>query len=129
MKFCSLVCHVTAVILVLSAKAYIVQLYCTHLSQNALHLSLKLAQAFFLGLNLSYLLSVLCTKFLLDASTSSSGVGLVISGRIKGQSKTRAVASINALSIGSFTNTLLDIGIVASVSALGVVGIKLGLVL
>jgi ribosomal protein S3 len=61
-----------------------------------------------------------------DIECAPNGIGLIIGGRIKGHMKTRFVPKMNALSLSSFTNTILDIGIVSSATTLGIVGVKVG---
>jgi len=62
-------------------------------------------------------------RYLLDEFSiecAPNGIGLIVAGRIKGHMKTRFV---NALSLRSFTNRIIDIGIISSVSTLGLVAI------
>ena len=54
------------------------------------------------------------------------GLGLIFNGRIKGHMKTRFVPKIKALCVSSFSNRILDIGYISSVSSLGLVGVKVG---
>ena len=57
------------------------------------------------------------------------GLGLIFNGRIKGHMKTRFVPKIKALCVSSFSNRILDIGYISSVSSLGLVGVKVGFII
>ena len=48
---------------------------------------------------------------------------------MKGHMKTRFVPKMNALSLRSFTNRIIDIGMISSVSSLGLVGVKVGTII
>ena len=72
--------------------------------------------------NLTHLIHNTCTK--IDIQCAPNGIGLILAGRIKGgHMKTR----FNALCVSSFSNRILDIGYISSVSSLGLVGVKVGL--
>ena len=74
------------------------------------------------GLNVTHLSVLVCSKIL----------GLIfkgIDGRIKGHMKTRFVPKIKALCVSSFSNRILDIGYISSVSSLGLVGVKVGFII
>ena len=58
-----------------------------------------------------------------------NGIGLILAGRMKGHMKTRFVPKMNALSLRSFTHRIIDIGIISSVSSLGLVGVKVGTII
>jgi len=57
------------------------------------------------------------------------GIGLIFSGRIKGRAGTRSVHAMSALCVGSFSSRILDLGYKTSVSSLGLVGVKVGIVI
>jgi hypothetical protein len=54
-------------------------------------------------------------------------MAIILKGRVKSGAGARAIASISALSIASFSSRILDIGYVSSCTTLGLVGIKVGI--
>lgn len=81
------------------------------------------------GLNVTHLSVLVCSKIFFTIKTqdiNSAGIGLIFNGRIKGHMKTRFVSKIKALCVSSFSNRILDIGYISSVSSLGLVGVKVG---
>ena len=84
------------------------------------------------GLNVTHLLSVLVCKIEKTQDIcviNIVGLGLIFNGRIKGHMKTRFVPKIKALCVSSFSNRILDIGYISSVTSLGLVGVKVGTML
>jgi len=115
-------------------KSYLLQCYKTRIFQNAYIFSSELATGIMQGLNVTYLSALVCSKISLisqDILSAPLGIGLIFSGRIKGHAGTRSVSGgpMNALCVGSFSSRILDIGYVSSVSSLGLVGVKVGIVM
>ena len=120
-------------------KSYLLQCYKTHIFRNAYIFSSLLATRIMQGLNVTHLLSVLVCKIektqgmIIDQAIYHSfyfvGLGLIFNGRIKGHMKTRFVPKIKALCVSSFSNRILDIGYISSVTSLGLVGVKVGTML
>ena len=81
------------------------------------------------GLNVTHLSVLVCSKILELIFKGIVGLGLIFNGRIKGHMKTRFVPKIKALCVSSFSNRILDIGYISSVSSLGLVGVKVGFIL
>ena len=120
-------------------KSYLLQCYKTHILRNAYIFSSLLATRIMQGLNVTHL-SVLVLRFsskifiktqdinsaALCVISAPVGIGLIFNGRIKGHMKTRFVPKIKALCVSSFSNRILDIGYISSVSSLGLVGVKVG---
>ena len=109
-------------------KSYLLQCYKTHIFRNAYIFSSLLATRIMQGLNVTHLLSVLVCKNS-AAFCVIVGLGLIFNGRIKGHMKTRFVPKIKALCVSSFSNRILDIGYISSVTSLGLVGVKVGTML
>lgn len=90
----------------------------------------KLARRIIEGLNLTHLIFIVCSKmrFVIsfDIKCVPNGIALILAGRIKGHMKTKFVPKMNALSVCSFSNRILDIRIISSVSSLGLIGVKVG---
>ena len=134
MRLCDVLFLVTAKIIPTSLhKSYLLQSYCTHHFQNPYIFSSHLAHRILEGLNLTHLLFIVCSKMrlviLYKIEFAPNGIGLIFAGRIKSHMKTRFVPKMNALSLSSFTNTILDIGIISSLSSLGLLGVKLGTII
>ena len=119
-------------------KSYLLQCYKTHIFRNAYIFSSLLATRIMQGLNVTHLLSVLVCKIekTQDICVINSaalcvivGLGLIFNGRIKGHMKTRFVPKIKALCVSSFSNRILDIGYISSVTSLGLVGVKVGTII
>lgn len=139
-RLCDVLFLVTSKIIPTSFhKSYLLQSYCTHHFQNPYIFSSKLAGLIIQGLNLTHLVLICSSKMRLVISFDiecaiecapylMNGIGLIFGGAIK-TLKTRFLPKMNALSLSSFTNTILDIGIISSVSSLGLVGVKLGTIL
>jgi hypothetical protein len=111
---------------------YFLQCYCTHHLQNPYIFSSKLARRIIEGLNLTHLIFIVCSKlskmrFVIECAPN--GIGLILAGRIKGHMKTRFVPKMNALSLSSLSNRILDIGIISSLSSLGLLGVKVGTII
>ena len=97
---------------------------------NSRLLAMEIISSLATGISLSYLMQVLCNKM----STSQSsvqpiGLGLILKGRSKSGGVVRSMASSSALSIGSYTGSYLDLTVCKSVSTVGVLGVKLGIVI
>ena len=103
----------------------LMQSYKTHIFQNAYIFSSKLVRSITQGLNLTHLTHITCTHLSLS-STLPSGIGLLLTARIKGHMKTRFVPKLNALCLSSFSNRILDCGYIACKSSLGIIGVKVG---
>jgi hypothetical protein len=107
-RLCDVLFLVTAKIIPTSSrKSYLLQSYCTHHFQNPYIFASYIALRIMQGLNLTHLVFIVCSK-------------------MKSHMKTRFVPKMNALSLSSFNNTILDIGIISSLSSLGLLGVKLG---
>ena len=140
-RLCDVLFLVTAKIIptcVQLEKSYLLQCYKTHIFRNAYIFSSLLATRIMQGLNVTHLLSVLVCKIekTQDICVINSaalcvivGLGLIFNGRIKGHMKTRFVPKIKALCVSSFSNRILDIGYISSVTSLGLVGVKVGTML
>ena len=103
------------------------QSYKTHIFQNAYIFSSKLVRCITQGLNLTHLTHITCTHLSTTTSTTlPSGIGLLLTARIKGHMKTRFVPKLNALCLSSFSNRILDCGYIACKSSLGIIGVKVG---
>ena len=124
---------VASIILTFTDKSYLLQSYCTRYYQNPYIFSSHLAYRILEGLNLTHLVFIVCSKMrflsIYKIDFVPNGIGLIFSGRIKTYMITRFVAKINALSLSSFTNTILDIGIISSLSSLGLLGVKIGTII
>ncbi len=107
------------------------QCYCTHHFQNPYIFSSKLARRILSGFNLTHLIFIVLhnQQQSFDIECAPNGIGLIVAGRIKGHMKTRFVTNMNALSLRSFTNRIIDLGIISSVSTLGLVGVKVGTII
>lgn len=87
------------------------------------------------GLNLTHLVFIVCSKmrlvisYKIEFGFAPNGIGLILAGRMKSHMKTRFVPKMNALSLRSFNNRILDIGIISSLSSLGLLGVKLGTII
>ena len=128
-RLCDVLFLVTASIIPTSLhKSYLLQCYCTHHFQNPYIFSSNLARRIIEGLNLKHLIYIVCSKMRFVIECAPNGIGLILAGRIKGHTKTRFVPKMNALSVSSFSNRILDIGIISSVSSLGLLGVKVGIV-
>ena len=140
-RLCDVLFLVTANIIptcVQLEKSYLLQCYKTHIFQNAYIFSSKLATRIMQGNNVTYLSVLVCSKIFLIShardilsGAAPLGIGLIFNGRIKGHMKTRFVPNgpMNALCVSSFSNRILDIGYISSVSSLGVVGVKVGTII
>ena len=137
-RLCDVLFLVTAKIIptcVQLEKSYLLQCYKTHIFRNAYIFSSLLATRIMQGLNVTHLLSVLVCKIektqdiCVINSAGNVGLGLIFNGRIKGHMKTRFVPKIKALCVSSFSNRILDIGYISSVTSLGLVGVKVGTML
>ena len=129
-RLCDVLFLVTAKIIptcVQLEKSYLLQCYKTHIFRNAYIFSSLLATRIMQGLNVTHLLSVLTAVAALCVIIV--GLGLIFNGRIKGHMKTRFVPKIKALCVSSFSNRILDIGYISSVTSLGLVGVKVGTML
>ena len=125
-RLCSVLFLVTTKIIPTSLqRSCLVQCLGTHHFQNAYIFSSNLAHGVIEGLNPSYLISVVSSK-MIEFECAPNGLGIIFSGRIKGQTQTRFVPKMNALSLSSFRNRILDIGIMTSLSRLGLLGVKVG---
>ena len=107
-------------------KSMHLQCYCTHHFQNPYIFSSKLARRIISGLNLTHLIRIV-QRQVFDIECAPNGIGLILAGRMKGHMKTRFVPKMNALSLRSFTNRIIDIGIISS--SLGLVGVKVGTII
>jgi len=113
-------------------KSYLLQCYKVHYFQNAYIFASELAGGIMQGLNVTYLIHLVCSKMRLLASQDRrgpSGMAIILKGRIKGSGGARAIAGINALSIASFSSRILDVGYVSSLTTLGLIGIKVGTIM
>ena len=114
-------------------ESYLLQCFRTHHFQNPYMFSSKLGRRIMEGLNLTHLIFIVWCKmrFLISITLQCApyGIGLILAGRIKGHIQTRFVGKINALSLSSFSKGILDIGIISSVSSLGIVGVKVGTII
>ena len=134
-RLCDVLFLVTAKIIptcVQLEKSYLLQCYKTHIFRNAYIFSSLLATRIMQGLNVTHLLSVLVCKIEKTQDIcviNIVGLGLIFNGRIKGHMKTRFVPKIKALCVSSFSNRILDIGYISSVTSLGLVGVKVGTML
>ena len=137
-RLCDVLFLVTAKIIptcVQLEKSYLLQCYKTHIFRNAYIFSSLLATRIMQGLNVTHLLSVLTAVGYVNRVNSAAlcviivGLGLIFNGRIKGHMKTRFVPKIKALCVSSFSNRILDIGYISSVTSLGLVGVKVGTML
>ena len=86
--------------------------YCTHHFQNPYIFSSKLARRIICGLNLTHLIFIVLhnQQQSFDIECAPNGIGIILAGRMKGHMKTRFVPKMNALSLRSFTNRIIDIG-------------------
>ena len=139
-RLCDVLFLVTAKIIptcVQLEKSYLLQCYKTHILRNAYIFSSLLATRIMQGLNVTHLSVLVCSKIFIKTQDINSaalfsalkgivGLGLIFNGRIKGHMKTRFVPKIKALCVSSFSNRILDIGYISSVSSLGLVGVKVG---
>ena len=116
-------------------KKYLFECYKVRSFQNAYIFSSELAGGMAAGLNVTYLLHLICKKmrFITGSKYSSnllwwspSGIGLILRGRIKGSGGARSIAGVNALCIGSLRSRILDYGCISSLSTLGLIGVKVG---
>ena len=134
-RLCDVLFLVTAKIIptcVQLEKSYLLQCYKTHIFRNAYIFSSLLATRIMQGLNVTHLLSVLVCKIEKTQDIcviNIVGLGLIFNGRIKGHMKTRFVPKIKALCVSSFSNRILDIGYISSVTSLGLLGVKVGTML
>jgi hypothetical protein len=124
----------TSIITLCRSKSLRLQCYKTHIFQNAFIFSSELATGISQGLNVTYLSNVVLSKISLISQDKYSlngpvGIGLIFSGRIKGRAGTRSVHAMSALCVGSFSSRILDLGYKTSVSSLGLVGVKVGIVI
>jgi ribosomal protein S3 len=105
------------------------QSYKTDIFQNAYIFSSKLGGIISQGLNLTHFLHLVAHKIqYLTRCAPIAGIGLILTGRIKGHMKTRFVSKMNALCVSSTLNRILDIGYISSVSSLGSFGVKVGII-
>jgi hypothetical protein len=132
-RLCDILFLVTAKIIPTSPrKSYLLQSYCTHHFQNPYIFASYIALLIMQGLNLTHLVFIVCSKmrlvieYKIELTFAPNGIGLIFAGRMKSHMKTRFVPKMNALSLNSFNNTILDIGIISSLSSLGLLGVKLG---
>ena len=144
-RLCDVLFLVTAKIIptcVQLEKSYLLQCYKTHIFRNAYIFSSLLATRIMQGLNVTHLSVLVCSKIFIKTQDINSaalcvisalkgivGLGLIFNGRIKGHMKTRFVPKIKALCVSSFSNRILDIGYISSVTSLGLVGVKVGTML
>lgn len=113
---------------VLLVKSYFLQCYKTHIWENAYIFASKLATSIHQGLNVTHLSVLVCRKILQYTSASCPfGIGLIYNGRIKGGHLSQRFV-MNALCVSSFCNRILDIGYITSLTSLGIVAVKVGLV-
>ena len=113
-------------------KSYLLQCYKVRYFQNAYIFASELAGGLMQGLNVTYLIHLVCSKMRFLAASdrrAPSGVALILKGRIKGSGGARAIAGLNALSIASFSSRILDVGYVSSLSTLGLIGVKVGTIM
>ena len=111
-------------------KSFLLQCYKVRYFQNAYILASELAGGLMQGLNVTYLIYLVTNKMRYLASQDKrcpSGMAIILKGRVKSGAGARAIASISALSIASFSSRILDIGYVSSCTTLGLVGIKVGI--
>jgi hypothetical protein len=134
-RLCDVLFLVTAKIIPTSSrKSYLLQSYCTHHFQNPYIFASYIALRIMQGLNLTHLVFIVCSKmrlvisYKIEFAFAPNGIGLILAGRMKSivHMKTRFVPKMNALSLSSFNNTILDIGIISSLSSLGLLGVSLG---
>ena len=87
------------------------------------------------GLNLTHLIHLVSSKMRLlligcsELESAPDAVGLILGGRIKGHIRNRSLAKMNALCVTSLKNRILDIGYKTSISSLGLLGLKVGIIL
>ena len=79
------------------------------------------------GLNVTHLIHLVSSKIrllLISFESAPDALGLILGGRIKGNTGSRWVGKMNALCVSCLTNRILDIGYKTSHSSLGLVGLK-----
>ena len=94
--------------------------------QRCYILASNLATRIIEGLNVTHLFSLVCSKIFIQFNIL--GIGLILNGRITSAQFTQRLV-INALCVSSFSNRILDIGYISSVTSLGLVGVKVGTML
>ena len=107
------------------------QIYSHNHVQNARIFSSNIASRIQIGLNLAFQLELLILKMRLIAY-NPIGVGIICEGRIaslKGHMTTRLTTNMNVSSVSSFRNRIIDIAIIESISALGKLSVKLGVII
>jgi len=115
-------------------KSYLVQTYNTHIFCNAYIFSQELQEGIAEGLNVTYLIHLVVSKMRLcstsfNIESAPPAIGLILTGRIKGNTGSRWVGGCEALCVGSFSSRILDVGYESFVSSLGLCGIKVGIVI
>ena len=116
-------------------KSYLLESYKTHIFQNAYIFSSKFQERIIEGLNVTHLIHLVSSNLRLvlislsDIESAPNGLGLILGGRIKGHIRNRSLAKMNALCVTSFKNRILDIGYKTSISSLGLLGLKVGIIL
>ena len=101
-------------------KSYLLQCYKTHIWANAYIFASKLATRILQGLNVTHLSVLVCSKIFY---LYIAGIGLILNGRIIGGHFSQRFV-MNALCVSSFSNRILDLGYISSVSSLGLLGVK-----
>merc|ERR1719189_1671571 len=116
--------------------SYLMQCYKMPIYGSASCFSSLIGTCVVRGLNVGYMSAIVLGK-VSHAITHSlihglGGVTLIFSGRIKGSAASRSVAGVmgqvKAFCVGSFTRTVIDVSCSTSVTSLGTVGVKVGLV-
>jgi len=108
-------------------EKYLLHIHSHNHFQNAIIFSSKIACSIKNGLNLALLLILLKHKMRF-ISNNPIGVGIICEGRIA-STKGYMTTNMNVSSVGSFSNRIIDIAIIESISALGKLSVKLGVII
>ncbi len=129
-RLCGLVFLVTAYQIgssITLLEKYLLHIHSHNHFQNAIIFSSKIACSIKNGLNLALLLILLKHKMRF-ISNNPIGVGIICEGRIA-STKGYMTTNMNVSSVGSFSNRIIDIAIIESISALGKLSVKLGVII
>jgi len=97
----------------------------SNLYKNAHMLSNELGTLLKNGINMTYVTSLISDKIkYIQFNCTPQGLGIVISGQLKGYSITRSIQDRSLLCLGKSTSRCIDIGLRILLTTMGIVGIK-----
>ena len=100
----------------------------TALHKNAYTLANDLCQHLQNGLNMTYVTTLLSSKIkYVSLNSTAQGLGLMISGQLKGYTQGRSIQEMSMICLGDSTSRCLDVGSHTFITIVGLVGIKTAL--